>query len=154
MTCAFLWLWRPWKHTVGETNLWGICLHFLCAVTIKNLRILNNKPYVTRRHWLKVKLSFFFWSNLIACYLYSALFFVELIEPNERSVIDSQLLVIKNKPTNSQRSRMTCIEHNFAISPYFLHFPTFSYIKILHSTEGNFLFGSSPYCETTLLISY
>ena len=141
------------KTHCWETNLWGICLHFLFAVTVNHLRILNNKPYVTRRHWLKVKLSFFLIK--LNCVLFvQCIIFCRINRTHWRSVIDSQLLVIKNKPTNSQRSRMTCIEHNFAISPYFLHFPTFSYIKILHSTEGNFLFGSSPYCETTRLISY
>ena len=60
-----------------------------------------------------------------------------------RSVIDSQLLMIKNKPTNSQRSKMTYVERNFAISLDCLHFPTFSFFKIVHSTEGNFLFGLS-----------
>ena len=57
--------------------------------------------------------------------------------------IDSQLLMIKNKPKNSQRSKMTYLERNFAISLDCLHFPTFSFFKIVHSTEGNFLFGLS-----------
>ena len=124
-----------------ETKLWGICLHFLRIVTVNHHRILNNKPYVARRRWLKVKLSFFIKLN---CVLFAqCIIFCRTNRAHGRSFIDSQLLMIKNKPTNSQRSTMTYVEHNFAVSRDFLHFHTFSYIKIVHSIEGNFLFCSS-----------
>ena len=129
------------KTHCWETKLWGICLHFLRIVTVNHHRILNNKPYVARRRWLKVKLSFFIKLN---CVLFAqCIIFCRSNRAHGRSVIDSQLLMIKNKPTNSQRSTMTYVEHNFAISPDLHHFHTFSYIKIVHSIEGNFLFCSS-----------
>ena len=129
------------KTHCWETKLWGICLHFLRIVTVNHHRILNNKPYVVRRRWLKVKLSFFIKLN---CVLFAqCIIFCRTNRAHGRSVIDSQLLMIKNKPTNSQRSTMTYVEHNFAVSPDFLHFHTFSYIKVVHSIEGNFLFCSS-----------
>ena len=140
------------KTQCKETNLCGVCLHFLCIVTIDHHRILNDKPCVERRHWLKVKLWFFF--SKLNCVLFAqCIIFCRTNRAHGRSVIDSQLLMIKNKSTNSQRSKMTYVEHNFAISPDFLHYPTFSYIKIVHSTEGNFLFGSS-HCSWDHVANY
>ena len=137
------------KRQCKETNLCGVCLHFLCIVTIDHHRILNDKPCVERRHWLKVKLWFFF--SKLNCVLFAqCIIFCRTNRAHWRSVIDSQLLMIKNKPTNSQRSKMTYLEDNFAISPDFLHFPT---LKVLHSTEGNFLFGSS-HCSWDHLANY
>ena len=116
------------KRQCKETNLCGVCLHFLCIVKIDHHRILIDKPCVERRHWLKVKLWFFF--SKLNCVLFAqCIIFCRTNRAHWRSVIDSQLFMIKNKPTNSQRSKMTYLEDNFAISPDFLHFPTFSYIK-------------------------
>ena len=122
MTCAFPWLCRLWKHSVRK-QIYEKFVSTFCALlrsTIVEFEI--TKPCVPRRHWLKAKLSFFL-LNLIACYLPSALFFCRTNRAHWRSVIDSQLLTIKNKPSNSQGSKMTYKEHNFAISPDFLHFP-------------------------------
>ena len=90
-----------------------------------------------------LKLNYHFFITLKCVLFAQCIIFCRTNRAHGRSVIDSQLLMIKNKPTNSQRSTMTYVEHNFAISPDFLHFHTFSYIKIVHSIEGNFLFCSS-----------
>ena len=102
-----------------EANLWGICLHFLFTVTINRHRILNNKTCVTRRHWLKVKLSFFIKLN---CVLFAQciISLFEKIDPTEGLSLTQSCSCSR---TTSQRSRMKYIEHNF---PYFLHFPTLS----------------------------
>ena len=135
------------KTQCKETNLCGVCLHFLCIVTIDHHRILNDKPCVERRHWLKVKLWFFF--SKLNCVLFAqCIIFCRTNRAHWRSVIDLQLFMIKNKPRNSQRSKMTYLEDNFAISPDFLHFPT---LKVL--SEGNFLFGSS-HCSWDHLANY
>ena len=103
------------KRQCKETNLCGVCLHFLCIVTIDHHRILNDKPCVERRHWLKVKLWFFF--SKLNCVLFAqCIIFCRTNRAHWRSVIDSQLFMIKNKPRNSQRSKMTYLEDNFAIS--------------------------------------
>ena len=87
------------------------------------------------------RLNYRFFFIKLNCVLFAqCIIFCRTNRAHWRSVIDSQLFMIKNKPTNSQRSKMTYLEDNFAISPDFLHFPT---LKVLHSTEGNFLFGSS-----------
>ena len=131
------------KTQCKDINLWGICLHFLCIVTINHRRILNNKLWPQEAIDLKLNYHFF----------YSCIIFRRTNRAHWRSVIDSQLLMIKNKPSNSQGSKMTYIEHNFVFSSVFLHFPRFSYIKIVHSTEGNFIFGSS-HCSWDHVANY
>ena len=138
------------KTHCWETKLWGICLHFLRIVTVNHHRILNNKPYVARRRWLKVKLSFFL-LNLIACYLHSALFFVELIEPTEG-------LSLIHSCSRSRTNRQIHKEVKWHTKNIISQFPQISftfldYIKIVHSTEGNFLFGSS-HCSWDHLANY
>ena len=142
------------KTQCKETNLCGVCLHFLCIVTIDHHRILNDKPCVERRHRLKVKSSVFFFTKLNFVLFAQCIIFCRTNRAHWRSVIDSQLFMIKNKPTNSQRSKMTYLEDNFAISPDFLHFPTFSYIKSSSFyRRGNFFFGSS-HCSWEHLANY
>ena len=138
------------KTHCWETKLWGICLHFLRIVTVNHHRILNNKPYVARRRWLKVKLSFFF--TKLNCVLFAqCIIFCRTNRAHWRSVIDSQLLTIKNKPSNSQGSKW----HTKNIISQFpqISFTFLDYIKIVHSTEGNFLFGSS-HCSWDHLANY
>ena len=92
----------------------------------------------------------FLFSKINCVLLAQCIIFCRTNRAHWRSVIDSQLFMIKNKPTNSKRSKMTYLEDNFAISPDFLHFPT---VKVLHSTEGNFLFASS-HCSWDHLANY
>ena len=104
-----------------EANLWGICLHFLFTVTINRHRILNNKTCVTRRHWLKVKLSFFIKLNSVL-FAQCIIIFFELIDPTEGLSLTHSCSCSR---TTSQRSRITYIEHNFVISHIsfiFLHY--------------------------------
>ena len=122
VTCAFPWLCRLWKHSVRKQIYVEFVSTFCALLRSTIIEFLNDKPCVERRHWLKVKLWFFF--SKLNCVLFAqCIIFCRTNRAHWRSVIDSQLLMIKNKPTNSQRSTMTYVEHNFAISPDFLHFP-------------------------------
>ena len=97
------------------------------------------------------RLNYGFFFSKLNCVLFAqCIIFCRTNRAHWRSVIDSQLFMIKNKPRNSQRSTMTYLEDYFAISPDFLHFPT---LKVLYSTEGNFLFGSS-HCSWDHLANY
>ena len=90
-----------------------------------------------------LKLNYHFFITLKCVLFAQCIIFCRTNRAHGRSFIDSQLLMIENKPTNNTKNTMRYIEHNFEISPDFLHFHKFSYIKTVHSIEGNFLFCSS-----------
>ena len=141
MTCAFPWLCRLWKHSVRKQILEEFVSTF-CAL----LRSTIVKFWITNpalQDAIDLKLNYHSFIKLNCMLFAQCIIFRRTNRVHWRSVIDSQLFMIKNKPTNSQRSKMTYVERNFAISLDCLHFPTFSFFKIVHSTEGNFLFGLS-----------
>ena len=90
----------------------------------------------------RLKYCFFFFTKLNCVLFAQCIIFCRTNRAHWRSVIDSQ------------RSKMTYLEDNFAISPDFLHFPTFSYIKSSSFyRRGNFFFGSS-HCSWDHLANY
>ena len=97
------------------------------------------------------RLNYRFFFSKLNCVLFAqCIIFCRTNRAHWRSVIDSQLFMIKNKPTNSQRRKVTYLEHNFAFSPD-LHFPI---LKLFILPKGSFSLVRHTVLETTWLITY